>query len=41
MIYHQKKILNMHNAVILGNSVFNKNHNHYYDPVFLGKCYYK
>ena len=35
------KTLNMHNVGIRIKSVFNKNHNHYYNQVFLEKCSYK
>ena len=34
-----EKTLNMHNAVILIKSLFNKNHNHYYYKVFLRKMF--
>ena len=36
-----EKTLNMHNVVMLVKSVFNKNHNHCYNQVFLGKWSYK
>ena len=36
-----EKILNMYNVIILIKSVLNKNHNHYYYQMVLGKCSYK
>ena len=36
----QKKKLTLHNVIIIIQSVFNKNQNHYYCNVFLEKCSY-
>ena len=36
-----EKTLTWHNFVILIKSVFNKNQNHYYYNIFLGKCLYQ
>ena len=36
-----EKTLTLHNVIILNNSVFNKNKNHYYYNILLEKCSYK
>ena len=36
-----EKILTLHNAIILINIVLNKDKNHYYYKIFLGKCLYQ
>ena len=36
-----EKTLIMNNVVILDNSIFSKNHNHYYHEIFLEKCSYE
>ena len=36
-----EETLNLHNAIILTKSVFNKDQNHYYHNTFLDKCTYE
>ena len=37
----EKKIISLHNVIILIKSVFNKNQSHYYYHIFLEKCSYQ